>query len=178
MSNKPKSRKEDLAVQELNGEVLIYDLKRNRAFCLNETSALVWQMCDGEKSVDEISRGLSKKLNNPANEDLVWLAIDQLKKEKLLANGEELNSKLEGVNRRDVIKKIGLGTMVALPIIAGLAAPRAAQAQSCTPGGSCTCNAPNNNVICGTGGAGTPCANAACRCQRDAPGATPGTCVV
>ena len=43
----PKARKENLVVQESNGEVLIYDLDTNKAFCLNETSALVWQACDG-----------------------------------------------------------------------------------------------------------------------------------
>lgn len=29
-------------MQELENEVLIYDLKADNAFCLNETSALVW----------------------------------------------------------------------------------------------------------------------------------------
>jgi hypothetical protein len=31
----PQSRKNDIVVQDLNGEVLIYDLKANKAFCLN-----------------------------------------------------------------------------------------------------------------------------------------------
>jgi hypothetical protein len=36
----PKSRQNDLVVQELEGEVLIYDLSINKAYCLNPTSAL------------------------------------------------------------------------------------------------------------------------------------------
>ncbi len=47
---KPTQRKAELVIQELNGEVLIYDLGRNKAFSLNETSALVWQACNGEKN--------------------------------------------------------------------------------------------------------------------------------
>ena len=80
---KPLSRKDEIVVQELNGEVLIYDLRTNKALCLNETSSLVWEACDGNTSVSEISRSISRKLNAPANDDLVWLALDQLKKEKL-----------------------------------------------------------------------------------------------
>ncbi len=126
----PVARKQDIIVQELKGEVLVYDLKIDKAFCLNETSALVWQLCDGESSVAEISRTVGKKLNSPANEDLVWLALDQLKKENLLANSEEVVANFDGMSRREVIKKVGLATMIALPIISSLVAPTAAQAQS------------------------------------------------
>jgi hypothetical protein len=132
----PQSRKNDIVVQDLNGEVLIYDLKANKAFCLNETSALVWQACDGTKSVSEISQAISKKLNEPANEDLVWLALDQLKEENLLENKEELVSNFNGMSRREAIRKVGLGTMIALPFVAGLVAPTAAMAGSCTATGS------------------------------------------
>ncbi len=150
----PKARKENLVVQEFDGEVLIYDLTTNKAFSLNETSSLVWQLCDGNKSVGEISEGVAKTLNAPADEDLVWLALDQLKKEKLIANGAELESKFEGMSRRDIIKKVGMGTMIALPIVSSLIAPTIASAQSGTcfhigggggnVGGGCASNADCN----------------------------------
>jgi hypothetical protein len=37
---KPISRQQNIVVQDLGSEVLIYDLTINKAFCLNETSAL------------------------------------------------------------------------------------------------------------------------------------------
>lgn len=148
MNNKPVSRRDDIVVQDLNNEVLIYDLRENKAFCLNETSALVWQFCDGEKSVTEISESIGKKLDSPANEDLVWLALDQLKKENLIANGEEVVSNFNGMSRRDVIKKVGLGTMIALPVVASLVAPTAAQARS---GGPVACNGANDCPVCPVG---------------------------
>ena len=129
----PSTRQNDLVVQTLNDEVLIYDLRINKAYCLNQTASLVWEACDGKRSVPEISEYVSKKLNSTANEDLVWLALDQLKKDDLLANGGDVVSKFEGVSRREVIKKVGLGTMVALPVIASLVAPTAVSAQSCLP---------------------------------------------
>ncbi len=133
----PKAREENLVVQEFDGEVLIYDLNTNKAFSLNETSSLVWQLCDGDNSFSEISESISRKLDSPANEDLVWLALDQLKKEKLIANGNEVVSNFTGMSRREVIKKVGLGTMIALPIVSSLVAPTAASAQSATCGGNC-----------------------------------------
>ena len=130
----PISRQDDIVIQELLGEVLIYDLKIDKAFCLNETSAMVWKLCDGTKSVSEIAESINDKVDSPVAEDLIWLALDQLKKENLLSNGSEIVSKFKGVSRREVIKKIGLAAMVALPVISSLAAPTAAAAQSvCIP---------------------------------------------
>lgn len=184
-SNKnPLSRKDNLVVQELDGEVLIYDLSENKAFCLNETSALVWQACDGEKTTAEISKFVSEKLNLPANEDLVWFALDQLKKEKLIENSDELPNNFIGMSRREVIKKVGLGTMIALPVVAAIVAPTSVQAQSicnmltaivcsCPPGQaanatSCTnetptCAAPNTTccgVMCNP--SGNSCGSGVC----------------
>lgn len=143
-NNIPKARKEGLVIQELDGETLIYDLETNRAVCLNQTSALVWQNCDGTKTVSDIGTFLVKELKNPINEDLIWLALDQLKKENLIENSKELETKFEGVSRREVIKKIGLGSMIALPVVSSLIAPQAAMAASVC-GQSCQ----NNNECAG-----------------------------
>ncbi len=141
---KPVSRNEDIVVQELNGEVLIYDLRENRAFCLNETAGLVWQKCNGQNTVSEITGLLSKQLDSPATHDLVWLALDQLKKENLIENNDEIVGDFNGMSRREVVRKLGLGSMIALPIVASLVVPSSALAQgSCTPGGDCTCTGPN-----------------------------------
>jgi hypothetical protein len=160
MNTYPVSRKANLVVQEMDSELLIYDLTENKAFCLNETSALIWQLCDGNKSVDEISKIIGQQLNSPANEDIVWFALDQLKKEKLIENEEELGNYFAGMSRREVIKKVGLGSVIALPIVAGLIAPVSLQAQSCanqpqnTPGCS-----NNGNVNCMTN---TDCCSCNC----------------
>lgn len=139
----PLSHRENLVVQELNGEVLIYDLEKNKAFCLNETSALVYQLCDGTKSVSDIGKAMGAKLELPVADELVWLALDQLKKENLLDDSRKLESKFEGLSRRDVIRKVGLASLVALPVISSLVAPPAAAAQSttCATLGE-TCSAP------------------------------------
>ena len=62
---RPLARKIELVEQQLNGELLIYDLRINKAYCLNETSTLVYQHCNGKNTVAEISNLISKKLNQP-----------------------------------------------------------------------------------------------------------------
>jgi hypothetical protein len=129
-NNNPKSRETELVVQKLKDEVLIYDLNINKAYCLNETSAMIWYLCDGNNSVTDITKQAGKKLKQPVTDDLVWLAIDQFKADNLLNSNQKIEIKFDGLSRREAIRKVGFASMVALPVIASLVAPTAAMAQS------------------------------------------------
>lgn len=166
--NKPKSRIENIVIQEMNAELLIYDLKDNKAFCLNETSAIIYQLCDGKRTIKEINNEVAEKLNQPINDELIWLALDGLKKEGLLENNA-IEIDFNGLNRRQIIRKVGLASLVALPFVASVIAPSAAQAASagnvallgacnstpeCQVGLTCaTCRGGNcnNQQVCCTG---------------------------
>ena len=128
----PIARSNGLVVQEMPDEVLVYDMDSNKAHCLNETAAFVWKSCDGTKTVTDIVREFETNAGGRVNEDLVWLAIDQLHENGLMAAGTE--SRFAGQSRREVLKKIGLASMVALPVIASLVTPQSALAS-----GSCGC---------------------------------------
>lgn len=138
-SQNPIARKEGLVVQEMPEEVLVYDLNTNKAHCLNQTAALVWKWCDGENTVKEITRLLEDQTGNEVNEDLIWLAIDQLSDKSLLEN--EVVPRFGGQSRREVIKKIGLAAVVALPLVASLTAPTSVLAAV-----SCVCMSPGECV--------------------------------
>ena len=173
----PKSREAELVIQETDGEVLIYDLRNDKAICLNSSSAIVWQACDGNKTVPEIKAFVSKKLNANINEDLIWLALDQLKKEKLIENGNDISIPFAGMSRREVIKKVGFASVIALPLVTALVAPLAIHAASnCVVGaGTCTCQGPNG----GQGNVCTPTAstcNVGCVCRYANNGNNNGVC--
>ena len=176
-NKKPMSRQDDIVVQETNGEILIYDLRANKAFCLNETSALIWKACDGTRNVSDLSKHVSQQMKADANDDMVWFALEQLKKEKLLAVTPKADGRFDGMSRREVVRKIGLGTAIALPVIAGLIAPTAVHANSaCVAGGTCTCmdsTAGSGNICV----ASVACTDTNCRCQQTNNGNTMGTCV-
>lgn len=128
----PIARNNGLVIQEMPDEVLVYDLDSNKAHCLNETAAFVWKSCDGNNSVADIVREFEANAGNRVSEDFVWLAIDQLHENGLMEAGTE--TRFAGQSRRDVLKKIGLASMVALPVIASLVTP-----QSALAAGSCGC---------------------------------------
>lgn len=44
----------DFNLEEIDNELLLYHPARARAVYLNQTAALVWQLCDTERSVAEI----------------------------------------------------------------------------------------------------------------------------
>ena len=139
-NNKPIGRKTEIVTQDFGRELLIYDLKIHKAFCLNETSAIVWDACNGKNSIDEITQLLSQKLKSKANEDLVWLTLNELKNSNLLESNN-LENKFVGLSRREIVKKVGFASMIALPIISTLVAPTALHAQSM----ACACGAPSGD---------------------------------
>lgn len=154
----PVARKEGLVIQETAEEVLVYDLTNNKAHCLNQTAAFVWRSCNGNNSIPEISKLFEREVGSAVHEDLIWLAIDQLNEKNLL--DAELTNGFGGRSRREVIKKIGLAAVVALPIVASLTAPTSALAStSCAcvnPGGCITQTGCPSTVNCNGSGICAP----------------------
>jgi hypothetical protein len=153
---KPIARRQGLVIQELPGEVLVYDLERDRAHCLNESAAFVWQRCDGRNSIAQIARSLGNRLNCEVDEKIVWLALDQLGRNHLLERHLLVPQAMKGMNRRAMVRALGIGAAVAIPGVTSIVAPTPAQAatgcipsgQTCQNGGLACC--PNLNCINGT----------------------------
>jgi hypothetical protein len=136
---KPIARRQGLVIQELPDEVLVYDLERDRAHCLNDTAAFIWQRCDGRNSIAHIARTLGNRLNCEVDEKIVWLALDQLERSHLLESRPATVPPVMGVNRRTMVRALGLTAAVAIPIVTSIVAPTPAQAVSCLgPGAACT----------------------------------------
>jgi hypothetical protein len=139
----PMARQIGLVVQEMPDEVLIYDLDRDKAHCLNNSAALVWKFCDGSRSAADIAREFKTQGVGEVSEDFVWLAIDQLTEKSLLQS--EITPKFRGQSRRQVIKTIGLASTVLLPVIASLVTPSTVLGSvSCACTSSSSCATRNN----------------------------------
>lgn len=151
----PVARKEGLVIQEMPEEVLVYDLETNKAHCLNRTAAFVWKSCDGRNSVADITELVGSDSGGAVPEDLVWLAIDQLSEKNLLAHS--LKADFKGSTRREVIKKIGLAAVIAVPLVASLTAPTSVLAAT-----SCTCGTIGDCQAQGTACGQTACTNGTC----------------
>jgi len=126
-----------LILEDLGDEVLIYDPEIDRAHCLNRSAAMVWRLCDGQRSVADISATMSHQLGTTVDETLVYAAVHELDREYLLGEFGAQPESPVNTSRRAVLKTIGWLAAIGLtaPVVTSLFAPTPAQAQSgpCTP---------------------------------------------
>lgn len=125
----PKAKNIEIVVQELESEMLVYDLGNDKAHHLNETVSLVWKNCDGKTTPKEVAKRLEKQFNTKIEEDFVWLALDELEKANLL-EAKLPKDDFTKLSRRKVLFRYA-PLAAAIPIVMSLVAPQAAHAQSC-----------------------------------------------
>lgn len=173
-AKKPRRRQDDLHVQEVGDELLIYDSNSGKASCLNPTTALIWRTCDGQLTISQIA----EQLQVPA--EWVEAAVRQLRTQGLLCEADQGSpSSPLAFNRRDTLRTAAL----AFPALLSLVVPLPVAASSTCVG---TGTAPPGTNLGGTGGKGacsdTSAVDLQCRavrgnlcCSGDSR-ATPGTC--
>ena len=149
----PQARKSGLIVKEVDGEILIYDQERNKAHCLNPTAGEVWKYCDGKTSLADACTGLSEDLRTPIDEKLVLYAVDQFAADHLLESEVPTPAfMIPGLNRRQMVRTLGLAAAVAVPLVTSILAPTPAQAATCDPTGTaCTSSATCCSGLCSGG---------------------------
>jgi Coenzyme PQQ synthesis protein D (PqqD) len=134
----PPKRK-DAIVAQVGQEFLVLNTETNEAHCLNETASRVWALCDGKTSVAVMARALSDGAGDQLPEKIVWMALQQLRKARLLPKEPSFPNEVGFISRRQAMRKIGVAAGLALPGITSILVPTAAQAASCLPlGSACT----------------------------------------
>ena len=152
----PKARKADLVTRQIPGELLIYDLKRHKAFCLNDTAAGIWKNCNGERTVADLTADLQRGLSTAIDDRIVWLALAQLERSHLLQTRMPRLAGQAPLSRRRLIR-YGVAAAVALPLVTMVAAPTAQAAGSLPdiPLTMCNSRKPTDPGGCG----GNPCSD-------------------
>jgi len=167
----PRARQDDLVVEEVQDETLVYDLKRHKACCLNRTAALVWQHCDGQTSVANVAALLEEQFATPIDEAVVWMALDRLGRTHLLTEPVTLPADAAQYSRRNMLRTLrrAAGISLLLPVIESIVAPLAAAQASCISAGGCLASSPpcSGLPICGSPGnccnqSGQKCKSRAC----------------
>ncbi len=126
----PRARKDGLVVKEVSGELLVYDRDRNKAHCLNETAALIWNHCDGQTTVAKMRDFLQGRTAEVIDEQVIWYALDQFAKDHLLEERVKRPAGIDRLSRRQLIQRIGLA--VSIPLVVSIVAPSVFAAASCT----------------------------------------------
>ena len=147
---KPNARRDGLVIQELPDETLVYDLRRERAHCLNRTAASVWRRCDGQTTIGDLAQALHETLDLPADEAIVWMALERLDRAHLLVERLPTPGHTGRHTRREVLRRLGAagGLAVLLPAVQSIVAPEAVQAASGVTASACFQNPTVNAGKC------------------------------
>ena len=157
---RPMARREALLTRELKDELLVYERDEHRAHCLNRTAATVFRGADGTRTVADLALLVAPEGDRAESEAVVTEALDRLGEAGLL-EGAPAGT---GWSRRDVLRRVGLGASILLPVVVSVVAPTPAEAAA-TCVTSCAGKPPD--TPCTSFGA-DPC-TAACSCS-------PGPC--
>jgi hypothetical protein len=122
---------ENLTVEPVADELLVFEPRSRRAHRLNRAAALVFLRCDGRSTVDEIADAL-RAAGLPASREVVELAVAELAQAGLVEPALDW-SRVRFRSRRTLLKQLGLltGAALALPIVQSIVAPSVAAAASC-----------------------------------------------
>ncbi|GMU52525.1 MAG: hypothetical protein AMXMBFR33_16710 [Candidatus Xenobia bacterium] len=108
-----------------DGDSVVFNKQQNRVHSLNAVAARVLSACDGVTPMSDVVQALAPAYGD-STEDVLWLTLRRLQSSGLLATplpGNGLSS------RREFLGKWGK-IAAALPIVASIAAPAPAAAQS------------------------------------------------
>jgi len=125
----PRACRDHLIVQELAGETLVYDLDHHKAHCLNQAAALVWRHCDGKTTVAGIASILCRQHGLAADEKLVWQALHELGRARLVQANKPAAGRV-AISRRQMARRLALA-VIAAPLVTTILAPSTAMAASC-----------------------------------------------
>jgi hypothetical protein len=136
-SVEPRARTNRLVTRDLGDELLVYDLERHKAYCLNQVAMQVFRHCDGETTIPDMALRIGSVLGMTVDEQAVRLGLVRLEKAHLL---DSAVAQILHTSRREMLRTLGRAAVVVVPLVTAITVPTSAQAASgCIPmGGPCT----------------------------------------
>src|SRR6266496_2468377 len=120
---KPARRKDELICEEVSGECVIYDQRQKKAHLLNSTLTWIWRRCDGNTSVEALSKSFAEQFDARNPLEIMSSGLNQLDSRQLLETPinlpEEAGGKISLARRRAIV----VGGAVLMPAIVSILAP-------------------------------------------------------
>src|SRR4051794_27034335 len=117
------ARTDDLVIQNVDDEILVYDRRTDTAHCLTSFAASIWRRCDGGADLQELIASTELPAGHEDAEAAVLLALSELSEKGLL----ESSASSPGVSRRQALGRMaGVGLAAAsVPFVVSAAVPTA-----------------------------------------------------
>ena len=121
-------RVDGLLIERVDGEVLVVNESSHEAHALNESAAIVFDLCDGSMSRAAMAAEVARRTGLPADESVVDLALTDLVEAGLVVLDDE---ELPSITRRTLIRRLALpaAAMALLPVVETVLVPSRASGQ-------------------------------------------------
>jgi len=76
MEIQPPIPNRDVALQRVGAEAILHDRRNGRAHVINEPAARVWELCDGEATLDQIAQAFATSYAMPVasvRDDVIYI---------------------------------------------------------------------------------------------------------
>ena len=123
----PRTRTNRLVTRDLGDELLVYDLERHKAYCLNQVARQVFRHCDGDTTIQDMAVRIGNALGMRVDEQSVRLGLLRLEQAYLLER--PLGSTLRA-SRREALRTLGRAAVAVVPLVTAISVPTSAQAQA------------------------------------------------
>lgn len=152
MSSLPRVRP-GLLRHRLDEQTLVYDPRDDKVHLLDPTTACVLDLLEeGKWSPSRMTDELARRMNVIANDDIIALSLDELRKADLLDASSAPIPEVTDLRRREMLRKVGLAGAAALliPAITTLTATPAYAASCGLIGTACTLDTQCCDLCCDT----------------------------
>src|SRR5438477_5068457 len=120
---RPLRRKRGLKVEEFDHEVLVYDLDRHQAHCLNPVAAKIWMLCDGESSIADLAAEVAADAGRDPDESVIVRALELLSEASLLESPSTITADLVDASKRRTLGRLGWAAVVPIVMSIGVPSP-------------------------------------------------------
>lgn len=139
-AKKPVARSDDLLVEQVGDETVVYDLETKQAHCLKPLASFVFARSDGQTAIKELVSLANEQFGTPISVEQLADTVDELESAGLLQRPPVLVQ--TGISRRDMVRKVafaGATATVAGTMVTTIGAPTALAACS-NQGAGCSCD--------------------------------------
>lgn len=123
-------RVDGLLIERTGGELLVIRESSHEAHALNEAAAIVFDLCDGSMTSEEMAAEVARRTGLPADASVVDLALADLVEAGLVVRDEADAAPL--ITRRSLVRRLALpaAAMAMLPVVETVLMPTPAEGQS------------------------------------------------
>jgi len=144
--------KANLLFEELEEEILVYDVDRHRVHSLNPVAAFLLRNASGDLTIRELADAYGKVVGSSVPDQLVHLGLERLQRARLLKEGEFApipGRPEDSRTRREAIRRLAL-LGLAIPTVMTVVTPTPAQAATLVTNQGCRRDGPANVGKCCT----------------------------